>query len=172
MGKTRLRPAAKGFSTLEMNGGRLVEVERDSEVMRIKREIERRWPELEVYEDLENKEFVVIHHAPDGTEYVAAKARTLTQSIIDVIAKADQASAGYVDFMAEIEKGWEQQERAAEWLSKHRGPVVLSNQATPRIVKLYRSLNFSLRFLEAPRRISCTGDRTPAPEVLATRNLK
>ena len=68
--------------------------------------------------------------------------------------------------------GWEEQERAAEWLSKHRGPVVLSNQATPRIVKLYRSLNFSLRFLEAPRRISCTGDRTPAPEVLATRNLK
>lgn len=68
--------------------------------------------------------------------------------------------------------GWQEQERAAEWLSKHRGPVVLSNQATPRIVKLYRSLNFSLRFLEAPRRISCTGDRTPAPEVLATRNLK
>lgn len=68
--------------------------------------------------------------------------------------------------------GWQEQERAAEWLSKHRGPVVLSNQATPRIVKLYRSLNFSVRFLEAPRRISCTGDRTPAAEVLATRNIK
>ncbi|MFN2447039.1 MAG: DNA adenine methylase [Vicinamibacterales bacterium] len=67
--------------------------------------------------------------------------------------------------------GWEEQERAAEWLSKHEGPVVLSNQATPRIVKLYRSLDFKVRFLEAPRRISCTGDRTPAPEVLATRNV-
>jgi DNA adenine methylase len=66
---------------------------------------------------------------------------------------------------------WDEQERAAEWLSRHRGPVVLSNQATPRIVKLYRSLKFSLKFLEAPRRISCTGDRTPAPEVLAVRNL-
>ena len=67
--------------------------------------------------------------------------------------------------------GWEEQERAAEWLSKHKGPVVLSNQATPRIVKLYQSVKFSVRFLEAPRRISCTGDRTPAPEVLATRNV-
>lgn len=68
--------------------------------------------------------------------------------------------------------GWEDQQRAAEWLSKHKGPVVLSNQATPRIVKLYRSLKFSLKFLDAPRRISCTGDRTPAAEVLAVRNIK
>ena len=67
--------------------------------------------------------------------------------------------------------GWAEQERTAEWLSNHRGPAILSNQATPRIVKLYRSLNFSLKFVDAPRRISCTGDRTPAPEVLASRNL-
>jgi DNA adenine methylase len=68
--------------------------------------------------------------------------------------------------------GWDEQERAAEWLARHRGPVVLSNQATPRIEKLYRSLKFELRFLNAPRRISCTGDRTPAREVLALRNLR
>jgi DNA adenine methylase len=67
--------------------------------------------------------------------------------------------------------GWEEQERAAEWLSRHRGPVILSNQATPRIVRLYRQLKFDVRFLDAPRRISCTGDRTPAAEVLALRNL-
>lgn len=67
--------------------------------------------------------------------------------------------------------GWDEQERTAEWLSKHKGPVILSNQATPRIVKLYRSLDFSLKFVDAPRRISCTGDRTPAVEVLAFRNL-
>lgn len=66
---------------------------------------------------------------------------------------------------------WDEQERTAEWLSKHKGPVILSNQATPRIVKLYRSLKFSLKFLDAPRKISCSGDRTPAPEVLASRNL-
>jgi DNA adenine methylase len=67
--------------------------------------------------------------------------------------------------------GWDEQERTAEWLSKHKGPVVLSNQATPRIVTLYKSLNFSCAFLDAPRRISCTGDRTPAQEILATRNI-
>jgi DNA adenine methylase len=67
---------------------------------------------------------------------------------------------------------WDQQERAAEWLAKHKGPVILSNQATDRIVTLYRALKFTLRFYEAPRRINCTGDRTPANEVLAFRNLK
>jgi DNA adenine methylase len=66
---------------------------------------------------------------------------------------------------------WNEQERAARWLAKHKGPVILSNQATPRVISLYRSLNFTLQFLKGPRRISCTGDRTPAQEVLALRNL-
>jgi DNA adenine methylase len=66
---------------------------------------------------------------------------------------------------------WDDQVRTAEWLARHAGPVVLSNQATPRIKKLYRALGFRLRYLTAPRMISCTGDRTPAREVLATRNL-
>jgi len=67
--------------------------------------------------------------------------------------------------------GWDEQVRTAEWLAKHDGPVVLSNQATARIVSLYKDLGFKLKFLAAPRRISCNGDRTPAREVLATRNL-
>jgi DNA adenine methylase len=66
---------------------------------------------------------------------------------------------------------WEDQVRAAHWLSRHPGPVVLSNQATKRIVQLYKGLGFTLRFLQAPRMISCTGDRTPAREVLATKNI-
>jgi DNA adenine methylase len=66
---------------------------------------------------------------------------------------------------------WDDQVRTATWLAGHSGPVVLSNQATDRIVDLYRRLGFDLRFLSAPRMISCTGDRTPAREVLATRNL-
>jgi DNA adenine methylase len=66
---------------------------------------------------------------------------------------------------------WDDQVRTAEWLVRHKGPVVLSNQATERIVTLYEKLGFNLRFLDAPRRISCTGDRTPAREVLAVRNL-
>ncbi len=65
---------------------------------------------------------------------------------------------------------WASQERTARWLARHAGPVVLSNQATPRIIDLYKSLGYSLRYLSAPRRISCTGDRSPAREVLALRN--
>jgi DNA adenine methylase len=66
---------------------------------------------------------------------------------------------------------WDDQERSAVWLAKHRGPVVLVNQATERIERLYRKLGFSVGFLDAPRRISCTGDRTPAREIIGTRNL-
>jgi DNA adenine methylase len=66
---------------------------------------------------------------------------------------------------------WDDQERTARWLAHHTGPVVLVNQATPRIVSLYRSLGYTLRYLDAPRRINCTGDRTPAREVFALRNL-
>jgi DNA adenine methylase len=67
--------------------------------------------------------------------------------------------------------GWEEQVRTAQWLAKHPGPVVLSNQATDRILQLYGQLGYRLTYLIAPRLISCTGDRTPAKEVLATRNL-
>jgi DNA adenine methylase len=66
---------------------------------------------------------------------------------------------------------WSDQERLAVWLVKHPGPVVLVNQATERIEQLYRGLGFRLEFLQAPRRISRTGDRTPAREILATRGL-
>jgi DNA adenine methylase len=66
---------------------------------------------------------------------------------------------------------WDDQQRTAEWLARHRGPVVLVNQATPRIEALYRKLKFGVQFLDAPRRISCTGDRTPAREIMGTRNL-
>jgi DNA adenine methylase len=66
---------------------------------------------------------------------------------------------------------WADQERTAELLAQHPGPVVLVNQATRRIERLYRQLGYDLKFLQAPRRISCTGDRRPAREIMATRNL-
>jgi len=66
---------------------------------------------------------------------------------------------------------WTDQIRLAEWLAKHPGPVVTSNQATERVLALYKSLGFHITVLNAPRMISCTGDRTPALEMLATRNI-
>ena len=121
-----------------------------------------------------------IGYKSDFTEYTHAFAKwTFTNTDFEEI-EIEKGDFIYADPPYDVEftqysKGgfsWEGQVRAAEWLSKHRGPVVLSNQATPRIVKLYRSLKFSLKFLDAPRRISCNGDRTPAPEVLAIRNVK
>jgi DNA adenine methylase len=67
--------------------------------------------------------------------------------------------------------GWDDQVRTAEWLSKHLGPVILVNQATDRIVSMYKSFGFSIRYLSAPRMVSCNGDRTPAREVMAHRNV-
>jgi DNA adenine methylase len=67
--------------------------------------------------------------------------------------------------------GWDDQIRLAQWLARHPGPVVLSNQATDRVRELYKDLGYLITILTAPRLINCTGDRTPAKEVLATRNL-
>ena len=67
--------------------------------------------------------------------------------------------------------GWPEQVRLAEWLAKHDGPVVLSNQKTDRIVELYTGLGYDLEFQPAPRMISCNGDRTKAIEVIATRGF-
>jgi DNA adenine methylase len=64
---------------------------------------------------------------------------------------------------------WDDQVRTAKLLAQHAGPVVISNQATTRIVELYESLGFELTYLDGPRRISCTGDRTAAREVLAVK---
>ncbi|MEO7190586.1 MAG: Dam family site-specific DNA-(adenine-N6)-methyltransferase [Vicinamibacterales bacterium] len=67
---------------------------------------------------------------------------------------------------------WDDQVRTARRLARHPGPVVLVNQATSRIEALYREHGYDLVFLDGPRRISCTGDRRPARELLATRNLE
>jgi site-specific DNA-adenine methylase len=62
---------------------------------------------------------------------------------------------------------WDDQERLAEWLAQHSGRVVVSNQATDRILSLYEKLGFDVKTVEAPRRIACNGNRKPALEMLA-----
>lgn len=78
-----------------------------------------------------------------------------------------------VEFTAYSQGGfsWADQMRTAEVLAKHRGPVILVNQSTARVEALYSDLGYTIHRHDAPRRISCNGDRTPAKEVLATRNL-
>ncbi|MBX3180332.1 MAG: Dam family site-specific DNA-(adenine-N6)-methyltransferase [Candidatus Hydrogenedentes bacterium] len=66
---------------------------------------------------------------------------------------------------------WDDQVRLAHWLARHPGPVVLSNHDTDRVRTLYQDLGFRIVQLHAPRRISANGDRTPARELLALRNV-
>ena len=53
-----------------------------------------------------------------------------------------------VEFVSYSQQGfnWDDQVRLADWLAKHPGPVVLSNQATERVVQLYESLTLSCVF--------------------------
>lgn len=66
---------------------------------------------------------------------------------------------------------WMDQERLAGWLARLNNPVIISNQATDRILALYGDLGFDCKLLDAPRRISCTGDRSPVKEVLGFKNM-
>ena len=72
---------------------------------------------------------------------------------------------------AQVDFTWKDQLRLAEWLAKHQGPVVASNQATKRVIDLYRDLGFLPFIVSAPRMIACTGDRTRAKEMLAVKNV-
>ncbi len=67
---------------------------------------------------------------------------------------------------------WKDQERLARWLSQFSNPIIVSNQATDRIIELYHAYNFDWVILDAPRRISSDGNRKPAKEILATKNIK
>lgn len=66
---------------------------------------------------------------------------------------------------------WADQMRLLTFLVRHPGPVVASNRADPALVDCYRAAGFNVQQLEAPRRISCTGDRSPVLEMLASRNI-
>lgn len=66
---------------------------------------------------------------------------------------------------------WADQVHLADLLAAHAAPVVVSNQATDRVLALYRMRGFDVETLPAPRKIACTGDRRPALEMLALRNV-
>jgi len=52
-------------------------------------------------------------------------------------------------------------------IGREAGMAVVSNNWIDWIVAMHRDYGFSVIAVEAPRRISCTGDRTPATEMLA-----
>jgi DNA adenine methylase len=66
---------------------------------------------------------------------------------------------------------WDEQERLAIQFSEHPGLVVAHNQATPRVLELYAALGYRVYTIDAPRSVSANGDREPAREMIATRNI-
>jgi DNA adenine methylase len=123
--------------------------------------------------------YVRISYSRDFTAYRPVFSQwTITSTDIEAVAFEPgdfiYADPPYdVEFTQYAQRGftWEDQQRTAIWLSQHPGPVVLVNQATPRIEELYRTLGYQVQFLDGPRRISCSGDRTPAREIMALRNM-
>ena len=124
--------------------------------------------------------YTTINYVPDFDTYTDVFSRwTFTSTdFAEVAVEPDDivyADRPYDVPFTQYSKGgfdWGEQVRAAEWLATHPGPVILTNQATDRVVTLYRRLGFHLlTYLQAPRMISCTGERRPAREVLASRHL-
>lgn len=105
-----------------------------------------------------------------GWEFQAADFEKLSLRHDDFVYADPPYDVQFTDYAKEAFT-WEDQVRLAEWLSGHTGPVLLSNQATERIIALYKSCGFKLRYLNGPRRINCTGDRSPAREVLAVKGF-
>lgn len=66
---------------------------------------------------------------------------------------------------------WEDQIRLVKYLSSLSNPVILSNQATDRIIELYESNGFDITLVDAPRFISCNGNREKAKEVIAYKDI-
>lgn len=66
---------------------------------------------------------------------------------------------------------WPEQERLIKHLKKYECPIVISNQATDRILELYKQNNYKIILFDAPRKISCNGNRSKAQEVLAIKNI-
>lgn len=66
---------------------------------------------------------------------------------------------------------WRDQIELTDWLCLHSGPMILCNQATDRIIKLYEDRGFFLIRMEEQIKIKAKGVRTPANVIIATKNL-
>ncbi len=122
-------------------------------------------------------QYATVRYCPDFTPYQEALApwQLCTGDFAAVPLAAEDfiyADPPYDGGFTHYQAGgftWADQVRLAVWLAAHSGPVLASNQATPRILNLYQRLGFSVWTLPAPRRIAANGNRTPACEMLATR---
>ncbi|NJR32253.1 MAG: hypothetical protein HC778_04620 [Chamaesiphon sp. CSU_1_12] len=69
------------------------------------------------------------------------------------------------------EFGWGQQQELVEWAAQWECPVVISNLGTSRIVTLYERAGYEIEYIQAPRSISCDGNREKVWEILAKKGF-
>jgi len=81
-----------------------------------------------------------------------------------------QGKRGFTQYFGDFT--WTDQIEVAHLGAQHDGPVVLHNRATDRITRLYDDYGYTMEFVPVKRTIACNGDRTPAIEVIATRNFQ
>jgi DNA adenine methylase len=67
---------------------------------------------------------------------------------------------------------WADQERLAEWTTKHPGLTIVSNSWEQKIVDLYKGLGWETIKVSAPRAISAKGTQKTAEEMLAVKGSK
>lgn len=92
---SRRQQARVGLSYVDANHGRVVSIEQD--VLDIQRQIMERWPELEVYFDKDQLEYIVIEHCKDGVDRLACARPYLDQRLLTDLENADSHRAGQED---------------------------------------------------------------------------
>jgi hypothetical protein len=93
-----LRPVRKGLSYYDANRHKLIEV--TGEAYEVKRRIEERWPQLAMFFDKDDLEWVVVQkveYGPDvGTEKLVGKYRRI-DNLEEILDRADPTSDRYAD---------------------------------------------------------------------------
>lgn len=89
-----------GLTYFDANSQRLVTIEND--VLGIKEEIQRTWPQVRVYFDEWDEKWVLTEVCEDGNERLIFDTEQLDRRVLDRLHMADGATG--VDFLHEIEK--------------------------------------------------------------------
>ena len=109
MGRRLARP---GLSYLDANKNRLITIERD--VLDIKARIQENWPELDVFFDEVDEQWVVVEHCGDGVDRLVLTTDTLDERVLDRLHKADGHRADARDPLDVIDAENEKLERELE----------------------------------------------------------
>jgi len=101
MGRKLRVPELAGQRFKDLNPGLLAV---DGDVLGIKRQIEEKYPELEVYYDEVDSHWVIVEHCKDGVDRLAIQPfQELDQRILDRLHRADQQALGHVDVIEEVD---------------------------------------------------------------------